>query len=83
MLQKDNVTKAARIGRGNRAKGGAAEGGVCRDGYDEILNSFDFPYSNGFTEGCNDKTKVLKHVCFGLRNFKNFRNRILFGSTCA
>ncbi len=50
---------------------------------DEILNSFDYPYSNGFTEGCNNKTTVLKRVCFGLRNFEHFRNRILFCSTCA
>ncbi len=44
---------------------------------DEILASLDFPYSNGFTEGCNNKTKVLKRVCFGVRNFRRFRNRIL------
>lgn len=43
----------------------------------EILASFDCPYSNGFTEGCNNKTKVLKRVCFGMRNFTRFRNRIL------
>ncbi len=42
-----------------------------------ILNSFDVPYTNGFTEGCNNKTKVLKRVCFGVRNFDTFRNRIL------
>ena len=43
----------------------------------EILNSIRFPWSNGFTEGCNNKTKVLKRVCFGVRNFSRFRNRIL------
>ena len=43
----------------------------------EILNSLRFPWSNGFTEGCNNKTKVLKRVCFGVRNFDRFRNRIL------
>lgn len=42
-----------------------------------ILNAFDVPYSNGYTEGCNNKTKVLKRVCFGVRNFDTFRNRIL------
>lgn len=42
-----------------------------------ILNSFDCPYTNGYTEGCNNKTKVLKRVCYGVRNFKRFRNRIL------
>lgn len=44
---------------------------------DEILASLDHTYSNGFTEGCNNKTKVLKRVCFGVRNFRRFRNRIL------
>lgn len=47
----------------------------------EILNSIRFPWSNGFTEGCNNKTKVLKRVCFGFRNFKHFRNRILHCAT--
>ena len=42
----------------------------------EILNAIRFPWSNGFTEGCNNKTKVLKRVCFGVRNFSRFRNRI-------
>ena len=49
-----------------------------RNWSDEILNSMDVPWSNGFIEGCNNKTKVLKRVCFGMRNFRNFRNRILF-----
>ena len=43
----------------------------------EILNSLEVRYSNGFTEGCNNKTKVLKRVCFGLHNFERFRSRIL------
>ena len=47
----------------------------------EILNSLRFPWSNGFTEGCNNKTKVLKRVCFGVRNFDRFRNRILHCSS--
>ena len=42
-----------------------------------ILNAFDCPYSNGFTEGVNNKIKVLKSVSFGVRNFPRFRNRIL------
>ena len=42
-----------------------------------ILNSFDYPYTNGFTEGCNNKIKVLKRNAYGYRNFKRFRNRIL------
>lgn len=45
-----------------------------------ILNAFDCPYSNGFTEGCNNKIKVLKRIAFGYRNFHNFRFRILFAA---
>lgn len=43
----------------------------------EILNSMDCPWTNGFTEGCNNKTKVLKRTCYGIRNFRRLRNRIL------
>lgn len=43
-----------------------------------ILNSFVFKYTNGFTEGCNNKIKVLKRNAYGFHNFKRFRNRILF-----
>ena len=49
--------------------------------FHEILNSMDVPWTNGFIEGCNNKTKVLKRVCFGMRNFRNFRKRILFCNT--
>lgn len=42
-----------------------------------ILNSFDTAITNGFTEGCNNKIKVLKRNAYGYRNFKRFRNRIL------
>lgn len=52
-----------------------------RNWFNEILNSMDVPWSNGFIEGCNNKTKVLKRVCFGMRNFNNFRKRILFCNT--
>lgn len=42
-----------------------------------ILNSFICPYTNGFTEGVNNKIKVLKRNAYGVRNFERFRNRIL------
>ena len=42
-----------------------------------ILNSFDVSFTNGYTEGCNNKIKVLKRVCYGVRNFPRFRNRVL------
>lgn len=44
---------------------------------EEILNSMDYSFTNGFTEGCNNKTKVLKRVSYGVRKFSRFRNRIL------
>ena len=45
--------------------------------YTEIKNSLNVPYSNGATEGFNNKIKVLKRVSFGMRSFKNFKARIL------
>ena len=42
-----------------------------------ILNSIFCTYTNGFTEGCNNKIKVLKRNAYGYRNFDRFRNRIL------
>jgi transposase len=42
-----------------------------------ILNAFDCPFSNGFTEGVNNTIKVLKRVAYGYRSFDNFRRRIL------
>lgn len=41
-----------------------------------LLNSFDCPYTNGYTEGTNNAIKVIKRNAFGYRNFQNFRNRI-------
>lgn len=49
--------------------------------FNEILNSMDIHWTNGFIEGCNNKTKALKRVCYGMRNFRNFRNRILYCNT--
>ena len=34
-------------------------------------------YSNGITEGFNNKIKVLKRNAYGYRNFDNFRKRIM------
>ena len=45
--------------------------------HDYILNAFDCPFSNGFTEGKNNAIKVIKRSAFGYRNFDNFRRRIL------
>ncbi len=46
--------------------------------FSPIVNSLASLYSNGFTEGCNNKIKVLKRNAFGLKKFKRFRSRILF-----
>ncbi|MGI6537812.1 MAG: ISL3 family transposase [Caldicoprobacterales bacterium] len=45
---------------------------------DNILNSFKIPYTNAYTEGVNNKIKVLKRNAFGLRNFNRLRARILY-----
>lgn len=42
-----------------------------------ILRAFSLGYTNGFTEGSNNRIKVLKRNCYGVRNFNRFRNRIL------
>ncbi|MBR1413965.1 MAG: transposase, partial [Bacilli bacterium] len=44
-----------------------------------IVNSFkDEKYNNGFTEGLNNKIKVIKRVGFGYKNFDFFRLRLLY-----
>ena len=45
--------------------------------YKEIKNAFKYGYTNGPTEGFNNKIKVLKRISYGLKNFYRFRNRIL------
>lgn len=42
-----------------------------------ILNAFACPYTNGYTEGCNNKIKVLKRNGFGYSNYTRLRSRIL------
>ena len=44
-----------------------------------IVNSFiDKRLSNGYTEGLNNKIKVIKRVGFGYKNFSFFRLRLLY-----
>lgn len=44
-----------------------------------IVNSFiDERFSNGFTEGLNNKIKVIKRVGYGYKNFSFFRLRLLY-----
>ena len=44
-----------------------------------IVNSFiDKRFSNGYTEGVNNKIKVIKRIGFGYKNFNFFRLRLLY-----
>ena len=45
--------------------------------YKAIKSGVIIGITNGFVEGCNNRTKVLKRICYGFRNFKIFRNRLL------
>ena len=47
------------------------------DWNEEILNAFETGLTNGYTEGCNNRIKVLKRNAYGVRNFNRFRKRIL------
>jgi len=44
---------------------------------EEILNYFDYPITNGFVEGKNNRIKTIKRMAYGYRNLENFRLRIL------
>jgi transposase len=43
---------------------------------DEITNYFLHRHSSGFVEGLNNKVKVLKRRCYGLRNLNHFFQRL-------
>ena len=47
------------------------------DWMEEILNIFRTGLSNGYTEGCNNRIKVIKRNAYGMRNFERLRKRIL------
>jgi len=46
-----------------------------------ILNSFRWKYTNAFTEGSNNRIKVIKRISYGYRRFDRFRKRILLQAT--
>jgi transposase len=50
---------------------------TLRNWQEEILNYFIWRYTNGFTEGKNNKIKLIKRQGYGYGNFDNFRLRIL------
>ena len=43
----------------------------------EIMNSFAFNLNNGYVEGINNQTKVIKRNAFGFRRFDRFRLKVL------
>ncbi|MBC6311004.1 transposase, partial [Listeria sp. FSL L7-1582] len=44
----------------------------------EIINAFIYPHlSNGFVEGINNRTKVLKRGAYSFQCFERFRAKIL------
>lgn len=51
--------------------------GTFQNWQTEISNSFAFLYSNGFLEGINNLTKVIKRNAFGFQNFERARAKIL------
>ena len=42
-----------------------------------IVNSFDYEYSNGITEGMNNLIKQIKHTACGYRKFKHLKARVM------
>ena len=42
-----------------------------------FVNFLNYPYTNGFIEGTNNKIKVIKRIAFGYRSFYHFKARIL------
>lgn len=41
------------------------------DRKNEVFNSFDVPYNNGYVKSFNNKINVVKHDSFGSRNFQD------------
>jgi len=54
-------------------------GNTLRRWREPILNYFDNSTTNGFTEGCNTKIKMLKRVSYGLRNVDVYWRKMLLG----
>jgi len=54
-------------------------GNTLKHWRDPILNHFENGTSNGFTEGCNNKIKMLKRVSYGLKNAEVHWRKMLLG----
>jgi len=54
-------------------------GNTLKHWRDPILNHLENGTSNGFTEGCNTKIKMLKRISYGLRNAEVYWRKIFLG----
>lgn len=45
----------------------------------EVLGYFSLPITNGFTEGCHTKIKLLKRLSYGYRNVQVYIRKMLLG----
>ena len=52
-------------------------GNTLRRWKEPILNHFENQTTNGFTEGCNTKIKMLKRISYGLRNVDVYAKKLL------
>jgi len=52
---------------------------TLRQWKEPLLNFFHDRTTNGYTEGCNTKAKMLKRVSFGMRNVTVYVNKIMLG----
>jgi membrane protease YdiL (CAAX protease family) len=40
--------------------------------------AFVYPFNNGYIEGVNNTTKVIKRISYGIKSFQRLRKKILF-----
>jgi len=50
---------------------------TIREWRESILNYCDYPITNGFVEGKNNRIKTIKRMAYGYRNISNFGLRIM------
>jgi transposase len=50
---------------------------TVREWREEILNYLDYPITNGFVEGKNNRIKTIKRMAYGYRNINNLELRIM------
>ncbi|NIK13490.1 transposase [Alkalibacillus almallahensis] len=51
--------------------------GTLQNWQKEIMNSFGYNLHNGYIEGINNQTKVIKRQAFGFRRFDRLRRKVL------